>query len=103
MFPCRGTAKSIKEFSGLLGKDLAVKVTTKKTYQWTEDLNNINGDIPLKREKKHHVVVVLCNKSYLHTSYFPPSNKKEKIKRKKRPSFFYVLEIIYSKRHFIKT
>lgn len=48
--------KSIKEFSGLLGKDLAVKVTTKKTYQWTEDLNNINGDIPLKREKKHHVV-----------------------------------------------
>ena len=48
--------QSIKEFSGLLGKDLAQKVTTKKTYKWKDGLIYINGEARRKIKKEYRVV-----------------------------------------------
>jgi len=46
----------LKEFSGLLGKDLAQKVTTKKIYEWKQGSIGIDGKKSDKKTKEYHVV-----------------------------------------------
>lgn len=46
----------LNKFSGLLGKDLAQKVTTKKIYEWKQGSIAIDGKKPDKKIKEYHVV-----------------------------------------------
>ncbi|MEC9206058.1 MAG: glutamine-hydrolyzing carbamoyl-phosphate synthase small subunit [Pseudomonadota bacterium] len=48
--------ESLKKFSGLIGKDLAQKVTTKEIYKWENGLTGFQNKKNKKKIKKFHVV-----------------------------------------------
>ena len=49
--------EQLNKFGGLLDQDLAIKVSTKKVYQWEDKIQNLYGETPLNIDEIHNVVV----------------------------------------------